>query len=245
MSSHPELRLDWCSYEAATYAVKHWHYSGTMPAYKTVKLGVWEGGEFCGAIIYSHGSNKQIGQPFGLPMLEVCELTRIALRNHQAPVSRMIRVSFNLLRQRCPNLRLLISYADPWEHHVGAIYQASNWRYLGLSSRDNGRNHRYESPTGKVIHWRSMSAICGRYGVPHNEKAANDLGYKSLPFVAKHKYAYPLDDEMRRRLSPLAQPYPKRAGSIGSDASAIHAEEGGASPTPALQLASAAPIGAD
>lgn len=26
-SPKPELRLDWCSYQAAKYAVEYWHYS--------------------------------------------------------------------------------------------------------------------------------------------------------------------------------------------------------------------------
>ena len=44
--SSVDLKVDWCSYEAAKYAVMHWHYSKTMPAGKTVKLGVWENGRF-------------------------------------------------------------------------------------------------------------------------------------------------------------------------------------------------------
>ena len=33
------LRLDWCSHDAAKYAVEHYHYSRSMPAGKTVKVG--------------------------------------------------------------------------------------------------------------------------------------------------------------------------------------------------------------
>lgn len=68
-------------------------------------------------------------------------------------------------------------------------------------------------------------------------------GKKSLPADAKritvpgkHKYVMPLDDDMRKRIAPLAKPYPKRtrAGSDTTDTPANHAGEGGSTPTPAL-----------
>ena len=36
------LKLDWCSHDAALYAVKHWHYSKSLPCSKTARIGVWE-----------------------------------------------------------------------------------------------------------------------------------------------------------------------------------------------------------
>jgi hypothetical protein len=52
---------------------------------------------------------------------------------------------------------------------------------------------------------------------------------------AKLKYVWPFDAAMRAKLEAIAQPYPKRAGSIDSDVPAIQAGEGGATPTSALQ----------
>src|SRR5262245_48694325 len=75
-SRRVELKLDWCSFEAATYAVKHWHYSRSMPATKTVKIGVWEDDKFIGAVIFAWGSNQYLGRMFGLKMLETAELCR-------------------------------------------------------------------------------------------------------------------------------------------------------------------------
>ena len=53
--SKPQLKLDWCSHEAAKYAVEHWHYSGRIPPSKLAKVGVWEDGQFIGAIVYGVG----------------------------------------------------------------------------------------------------------------------------------------------------------------------------------------------
>ena len=44
----------------------------------------------------------------------------------------------------------------------------------------------------------------------------------------------PLDADMRRRIEPMAKPYPKRAASDTSDTPAVQAGEGGSTPTAAL-----------
>ena len=81
MSSKPTLRLDWCSHAAAKYAVEHWHYSRKLISTYTrpVYLGVWEGNRFSGAIVFSHGVNKNIGSPYGLHNFSCVELVRVAL----------------------------------------------------------------------------------------------------------------------------------------------------------------------
>lgn len=73
------LHLDWCSYQAAKYAVEHWHYSKRMPAGKALHCGVWEDGSFIGVVIFSRGANNHIARPFNLTQTEVVELTRICI----------------------------------------------------------------------------------------------------------------------------------------------------------------------
>ena len=69
--SKPQLKLDWCSHEAAKYAVEHWHYSGRIPPSKLAKVGVWEDGQFIGAIVYGVGATPEIGKPYGLEHMQV------------------------------------------------------------------------------------------------------------------------------------------------------------------------------
>ena len=129
-----DLHLDWCSYEAAKYAVDHWHYSRTMPISKLVKIGVWESEKFIGSIIYGAGASANIHKLFRCERTEVCELLRVALNKHRAPVTKMISISMRMLREFCPNLRAIVSFADPEHGHIGAIYQAGNWIYIGEAS---------------------------------------------------------------------------------------------------------------
>ena len=58
------LRLDWCSYHAAKYAVEHWHYSKTMPTPPVLNIGVWESGKFIGVVLFSRGANNNLGRPY-------------------------------------------------------------------------------------------------------------------------------------------------------------------------------------
>lgn len=188
------LWLDWCSYEAAKYAVEHWHYSGTMPAGKTVKIGVWEDGEFIGVVIFSRGANNNIGSPYALKQTQVCELTRVALREHDAPVSRVVAIALRMMRRQSPQVRLVVSYADPEQGHMGVIYQAGNWVYVGRSNAQ-----REVIVNGRFMHKRSAVA-----------KFGSAAGMTPSKLLYKHKYVMPLDDEMREQIAPLAKPYPKR-----------------------------------
>lgn len=117
------LKLDWCDYKAAKYAVEHWHYSKSLSASKNVFIGVWENAKFIGVIVFGRGANNKIAEPYGLTQTEVCELTRVALTEHINPVTRILAIAIKLLKKQSPNLKLIVSYADPQQNHYGVIYQ--------------------------------------------------------------------------------------------------------------------------
>jgi hypothetical protein len=220
MSSRPELRLDWCTHEAAKYAVEHWHYSRTMPKSKLAKIGVWENKKFIGCVIFGVGATRQLVVGYGLKPEQGCELVRVSMTNHVSPVTRIIAVALRLLRNEYPGLRLVVSFADPDQGHHGGIYQGGGWIYTGRSSSAAEYVIKGERLHGRVVHLR--------YGT---KKPFKDC---RVPGSSKHRYLMPLDDEMRRRIEPLRKPYPKRAGSAGSGTSPDQGGRGGATPTPAL-----------
>jgi len=128
-----DLKVDWCSYKAAKYAVENWHYSGRMPMSKLLKLGVWEDGVFIGVVIFGNGATPFLLVRYNLSIQGGCELVRIALKKHRAPMSQIVKISIAMLKQQSPKLRLIISFADPGESHHGGIYQSGNWCYTGRS----------------------------------------------------------------------------------------------------------------
>ncbi len=228
------LRLDWCSYQAARYAVEHWHYSRTMPRCPTRAVGVWEGEHFVGAVIFGMGAGRATdGRRFGLAQyFEVAELVRVALREHQAPTSRIVAVGLKLLRKQSPRLRLLISYADPRQGHIGTLYAALGWWYVG----DTEPSKLYIDKAGHEHHPRHVSPRGWKrhYGKPQRALRPQDAR-EVVRLPGKHCYIKPLDVETAIRLQPLRKPHPRRAGSIAVDAPSAQDGEGGSSPTPALQ----------
>ena len=217
-----ELKLDWASYEAAKHACTHWHYSKAIPATKLVKIGVWEYGIFIGVVIFSRGAAPHIGDPYSLPQTDICELTRVALKAHETPVSRIVSIAIRMLKRKCPNIQLVVSYADPDQNHLGTIYQAGNWIYEGIKK---GGQRMFLN--GKWVHQRTVTSYPGRYSA---------LRKKGHPIrkTEKYKYLMPLNDEMRMKITPLAQPYLKRS-KLGDDSDQL--DSGGATPTRTLQIA--------
>lgn len=196
----PVLRIDWATHEAAKFACVNWHYSQTLPVGKLVKVGIWEDGIFIGAVIYSWGANNNLGKPYGLEMVECCELVRVAMKGHKTPVSRIMAIAQKFLMKQSPGLRLIVSFADPAAGHHGGIYQANGWLYCGASAPS------YEFRLdGKRLQKRAYTGA--NYGTP---KMALPAGAVKVTTPGKHRYLMPLDAAMREQIAPLAKPYPKR-----------------------------------
>jgi hypothetical protein len=198
------LFLGFCLRVAADFACRAFHYSRTMPAGRLVCVGAWEQEAFIGAVVFGRGASSEIHSPFGLQQSEVVELCRVALGPHQSPTSRIVALAVRLLRRQSPGLRLIVSYADPEHGHVGVIYQAMGWVYLGVTNRESliRLNGRLYHPRTVASRYRTRSIEWLRQHV------AADAGHvRTLP---KFRYALPLDDGMRERLAPRAHPYPKR-----------------------------------
>jgi hypothetical protein len=226
------LRLDWCSYEAAKYAVEHWHYSRRMPTSKLVKIGVWEEGVFIGTIIYGVGAgNSTNGARFGLRRhYDMAELVRVALNSHMTPTSKLVSISIRMVSKHSPGLKLLTSFADTAQGHVGTIYQASGWLYFG------GKEKGAYSVNGIIVHPRTLHNSYGKGGQSIPWLRANiDPAARRIRTPVKHHYLYPLDRQTRLKILPLAKPYPKRATSETIDTPGDQPGEGGEAPTVALQ----------
>lgn len=237
-----ELKVDFCSHEAAKWAVEHWHYSRQTPNQKLVKIGVWENGKFIGCVIFGSSANNNLGVPYGLKQVEVCELVRIALDKHVTPVTKIVSLAIKMLTKSNPDLRLIVSYADPERGHIGAIYQAGNWFYTGLTLASDEY-----IVNGVRMHGRALRSTRSTHRLRNIEadnvlewvKRVIDPKAKPIEGSSKYRYLYPLDRAMRKQIAPLAKPYPKRdTRGLGErdNAPGSNRETGGASPTSPLPL---------
>lgn len=201
-----DLKIDWASHEAAKYACENWHYSKSVPVPPLVKIGAWENSKYIGCVIFSRGANNNLLKPFGLQQTEGCELTRIALSKHNVPVSRIVRLAIMFLKKNSPELKLIVSFADPSVGHHGGVYQAGNWIYSGTQPP----TIEYIAPDGKQWHGRMVSKD-GKIKVQGKYRKCWRVD-QCIPVQkpGKHRYLMPLDNEMRAKIMPLAKPYPKR-----------------------------------
>jgi hypothetical protein len=222
VSSNVDLKLDWCSHEAAKFACQHWHYSKKIPVNKMVKIGVWENNVFIGVVIFGLGASATAYKQYRCGSTEYCELVRIALNKHITPVTKIVSIAIKMMTRENKKLRVISSFADSFEGHVGAIYQGGNWIYTGTSA-----------PVTEYFYngqWRHATDVYKRL-TPEQVKK---LESRKKPF--KYRYVMPLDAEMKKQVESLRKPYPKKpcAGSETVTRSPIQEKEGGSIPTPAL-----------
>lgn len=217
----PELKISWATYEAAKYACENWHYSKCIPKSKLVKFACYENDKFIGCIIYGCGATSDLVKSYGLTQQQGCELVRIALRSHFWPVSKMLSITLRILKKEMPDLKMIVSFADPSQGHHGGIYQATGWIFSGYSQSSDEYIYK-----GKRWHGRSFrNSFKGMENHPSVKKVKGS---------SKIRYLYPLDDSIRGKLEKLSKPYPKRV-EHENNALSFHDRESGAIPTNALQ----------
>ena len=200
-----ELKIDWATHEAAKFACEKWHYSKSVPVPPLVKIGAWEDGKFIGVVIFSRGASSNLMSPYGLGQDEGCELTRIALTNHKTEVSRIVKLAIIFLKKNSPNLKLIVSFADPQYGHHGGVYQAGNWVYCGDTAAGVEYWH-----NGKRLHSRQVSEKGWNIQQGQQRKTVKPSECKIVKTVGKHRYLMPLDEKMKIKVAKLAKPYPKR-----------------------------------
>ena len=235
MQEKVNLKVDWCSYEAAKYACLNWHYSKCTPVGKLVKIGAWENGEYIGCVLFGRGANNNIGSPYCIKQNEVCELVRIALKKHETQVSKIMAIAIRFLKKSNSMLKLIVSYADNDQNHHGCIYQATNWIYIGLMN--NGSMGAF-TVNGKKMHPKSVHSKGVKQTILEVRKHL-DPNATVFYTKGKHKYLMPLNKQMRKQILPLSKPYPKKVTcptSIDSDATDYQSGEGGVSPTVGLHI---------
>ncbi len=212
-----------CSLEAARFACERWHYLKKLPSFKTRRYGVWEHGRFRGALVFSHPL-PHIRKTFGVEKMRIVELARVALYDHEAPVSQIVAVTIRLLSRANPLIRLFVSYADSGQGHHGGIYQAGGWHYTGL---------RETMPSWWIGSRRVHDRIHGQMRVDKLDTSH----MVSKPEAPKHRYILfgpAVTSLQREKVLDVVEPYPKPTKQR-SAASAYQVEEGGANPTRGLQ----------
>jgi GNAT superfamily N-acetyltransferase len=148
-----ELRLVGSSVEYLDfYAV--YHYMGRTGR-RGWTVGAYLGDLLIGAVTFSSVTRAEMASRHGLSQSEVRELVRFCIHpDYQKKnfASWLLSRAVGLFKRDFGHVRLLISFSDTTQGHVGTIYKASNWVEDGMT----GPSYHYVSCDGDVIHKKTV-----------------------------------------------------------------------------------------
>lgn len=180
------------------------HYLHSMPGGTQLSVGVFLGNRVVGAITLGCGPIMAHALVEEASREDCMALTRFWLTD-DLPKNSASRVLGMLIRslKLYIDVKFLITYADPSYGHVGTIYQATNWLYIGLSQG----TPLYDLGDGIARHSRSLGHVFGTHNIAHFKQQGININL--VPQSRKHRYIYFLDRRWRKRLIPDVRPYPK------------------------------------
>lgn len=207
------MKLTRATSQAIEYACLNYHYAKSVPG-NPIGYNVYnDSNEWCGVILYAVGATQNAGKPYGLLTGAILELVRVALNGKQERTSQAVAASLKMLHQDVPQCRLVVSYADCDQDHLGTIYQATNWIYVG-TMMENARDSSWII-NGKRYHGRTLSDWIkrrgGLHGMTREQFFKTFYDKNAYPYITKgkRKYLMPMDKAMRKQVEPLRKPYPK------------------------------------
>lgn len=195
------------------------HYSGVMPdSSKYIYAGYFKD-VLCGICVFGMGAGRNQYTAI-IPDIEkgqYLELTRLWCANDMPrnTESKLISKSLKMLPD---NIKMVISFADGSKNHVGTIYQATNWNYIGTTS--SGRVLVTED--GQEQHAR----LLGIYKARHpelkqytNQEIMQLYGWSYKEASSKNRYVYFLGNRkdkkaMYFKIRDRVLPYPKISGEV-------------------------------
>ena len=245
MGKAKELIVKPIAAKDANRIVKKLHYSGKVVPNSQLHFGVFLDGRCGGALQFGPSFDKRKTQLLvaDTGWNQFIELNRMAFADWLPKYgeSRCIAYCLRYIKKNYPHIKWVISFADGCQCGDGTIYRASGFELTGI--KKNSSILRLES--GEIV--ASMTYTKGKHILVQRGRAGKPEGSKALD-GNQLRYIYFIDKAYKDKLTVPVLPYSKigelgagmykgkkRATSIGTDAPATHAGEGGANPTVALQ----------
>jgi len=200
--------------EARPY-IATYHYSKTMPdSSKFVFAGYFDN-KLAGIIVYGMGAGKSQYTSI-IPTIktgEYIELTRLWSPDGM-PKNTESKLIGESIKQLPNNIKMIISFSDEQQKHVGTIYQATNFYYLG---QNNGGKMLIDN-NGIIKHPRLLGIYKKRhpltYGKMTNDVLMQELNFRYVDGGKKHRYVIFKGDkrikkELFKYIKDRIQKYPK------------------------------------
>lgn len=115
---------------------------------------------------------------------KVLSLTRLAISPDVPKNGASFLLSQSIKLIDAEKWHCLVTYADTWQNHTGAIYKATNWEYMGETK---------PSPVFQNAEGQMMGRKRGGKNLTVLE--LEELGFKNMGNFVKHKFRFPLRNE--------------------------------------------------
>lgn len=198
--------------------VRAHHYSGKVVNNSTLHFGAFLDGQLHGVLSYGPSMDKSKTLPLveGTQWNGALELNRMAFDDYlpRNSESYCIGKTLRMIRQKAPQVKWVISFADGAQCGDGTIYRASNFVLTGIKKNRTI----LEFPTGDRVADISLSNgaqtkqirdLCRRMGVEWKYRTRSEwiaLGAKFIPGF-QLRYIYFLDPKWRKRLTVPELPF--------------------------------------
>lgn len=190
----------------AEYLIMNVHYAKRKPSI-SYAFGLFEDGNLVGVVTYGTPASSTLlkgvcGEKWANNVIELNRL--VLLNNKPQEASRLVGASLKML----PKPKIIVSYADTKQDHLGVVYQATNFLYTGLSTK-------FLDPVVKGLEHQHHATYAN--GLT-NKQVIEKFGAENVSFVErsrKHRYIYFVGSktqrkEMIRDLRYQIEPYPSR-----------------------------------
>ena len=188
--------------------VEQWHYSHNTNGLRVAQcFSLSYDNNIIGAMIYGQVGMANAWKPYGDSESDVVELRRLCCIDDTPKCTESYFIGKTIKWMKAnTSFKTIVSYADAFHNHSGIIYRASNFIYLGKTSKGrvilhNGRQ--YHDKTIRTF-YTDKNGIKRLKPFAQRVKDALESGdAKYVDTPGKHIYVYPLDKKTRRRYVPV------------------------------------------
>lgn len=187
----PGIKIEKCGQSAAKKFLEIYHYDGFGRSAKSIYSASTD--RVIGICKFSTQGRQGTASSLGIDKSELLELDRFCIHEDahiQNLGSYLMSRYIKAIKVEFPELKALVSFADPAHGHDGTLYKASNWKFIGKTSP----SYHYISPNdGKIIKKKSFYNHIKKHGLNEGmseSRIAIIMGLVKVLTPPKLKFAY-------------------------------------------------------
>lgn len=164
-----------------------YHYLGDRKGYT---IGAKIDDLLIGCITFSSITRKEIAKKQKLCHTQVRELVRMCIHPefHKPNFgSWLMSRAIHFFKEKYPDVKMLISFADTTQGHDGGIYKASNWLFDG----ETGSSYHYANKNGEKFHKKTIYDRAKSIGMKEREYAMSQELFR-IEEMPKKRFLYKL-----------------------------------------------------